>query len=150
MQWTRRLRCGFISCILGGAPLMRDVRRIAPAVPNYPFFELEGWAFFAAFGLKSRSKGVFFFGTQISFFGNHFFVPLINKYDTLLIVKSSSTLPNRHTKGRELALRKLAQVGPFLEGALCQFKRPGCAKPGWHLTFKQKGRTRTVYVPMEL
>jgi hypothetical protein len=80
----------------------------------------------------------------------HFFVPIINKYVTLFIVEPSSTLPNRHTQGRELALRKLAQVGPFLEGALCQFKRPGCAKPGWHLTFKQKGRTRTVYVPMEL
>lgn len=33
---------------------------------------------------------------------------------------------------------------------LSQFKRPGCATPGWHLTFKQKGRTRTVYVPMSL
>jgi len=65
-------------------------------------------------------------------------------------MKSNATLPNRHSKARETALRQLAQVGPFLEGALCQFKRPGCAKPGWHLTFKQKGRTRTVYVPMEL
>lgn len=66
-------------------------------------------------------------------------------------MKSNSTpLPNRHAKARQLALRQLAQVGPFLEGALCQFKRPGCARPGWHLTFKQKGRTRTVYVPLEL
>jgi hypothetical protein len=60
------------------------------------------------------------------------------------------TASNRHSKARERALRQIAQVGPFLEGALCQFKRPGCAKPGWHLTFKQKGRTRTVYVPMDL
>lgn len=57
---------------------------------------------------------------------------------------------NRHTQARDAALRQLAAIGPFLEGALCQFKRPGCAKPGWHLTFKQKGRTRTVYVPMDL
>lgn len=81
----------------------------------------------------------------------HFVLPIINKYITLLIMKSIPTpLPDRHSKARQAALRKLAQVGPFLEGALCQFKRPGCAKPGWHLTFKQKGRTRTVYVPMEL
>jgi len=65
-------------------------------------------------------------------------------------MKSNSTVSNRHTQAREKALRQIAQVGPFLEGALCQFKRPGCAQPGWHLTFKQRGRTRTVYVPMDL
>jgi hypothetical protein len=92
----------------------------------------------------------FSFWAEISFFGTPFFLPLFNKYITLLIVKSNAILPNRHSQARETALRKLAQVGPFLEGALCQFKRPGCVKPGWHLTFKQKGRTRTVYVPMEL
>jgi hypothetical protein len=65
-------------------------------------------------------------------------------------MKSKPTRSNRHSPARALALRKIAQVGPFLEGALCQFQRPGCAQPGWHLTFKQKGRTRTVYVPMDL
>jgi hypothetical protein len=65
-------------------------------------------------------------------------------------MKSKPTASNRHSKARALALRRIAQIGPFLEGAFCQFKRPGCAKPGWHLTFKQKGRTRTVYVPMDL
>ncbi len=65
-------------------------------------------------------------------------------------MRPKPTLSNRHTKARDLALRQIAQLGPFLEGALCQFKRPGCAKPGWHLTYKQRGRTRTVYVPMEL
>jgi hypothetical protein len=65
-------------------------------------------------------------------------------------MKTKTTPSNRHSKARELALRKLAQAGPFLEGNLCQFKRPGCATPGWHLTFKQKGRTRTVYVPLDL
>lgn len=57
---------------------------------------------------------------------------------------------NRHATRREAALRQIAQTGPFLEGNLCQFKRPGCVKPGWHLTFKQKGKTRTVYVPMDM
>ena len=62
----------------------------------------------------------------------------------------NAILPNRHTRARQSSLRQIAQVGPFLEGSLCAFKRPGCTHPGWHLTFKQRGRTRTLYVPMEL
>jgi hypothetical protein len=60
------------------------------------------------------------------------------------------TLTNRHTRARQAALRQVAQLGPFVEGSLSPFKRPGCAQPGWHLTFKAHGRTRTLYVPMEL
>jgi hypothetical protein len=58
--------------------------------------------------------------------------------------------PNRHTVRRAAALQRLGQIGPFLEGSLCSFKRPGCRTPGWHLTFKQKAKTRTVYVPMDM
>jgi alpha-acetolactate decarboxylase len=65
-------------------------------------------------------------------------------------MKTKTTPANRHTTARDLTLAKLGQAGPFLEGHLSPFKRPGCATPGWHLTFKQKGRTRTVYVPMSL
>lgn len=65
-------------------------------------------------------------------------------------MKAKPAIANRHTKARDAALRQIAETGPFLEGSLCQFKRPGCAKPGWQLTFKQKGRTRAVYVPMDL
>jgi len=65
-------------------------------------------------------------------------------------MKTKTITSNRHSKARDLALRQLAHSGPFLEGNLCQFKRPGCSTPGWHLTFKHKGRTRTVYVPMDL
>ena len=65
-------------------------------------------------------------------------------------MKIKPTVSHRHAQARAQTLRQLAQIGPFLEGALCQFKRPGCTQPGWHLTFKQKGRTRTVYVPMDL
>jgi hypothetical protein len=57
---------------------------------------------------------------------------------------------NRHQDRRDAALAQLGPTGPFLEGHLSAFKRPGCAQPGWHLTFKQKGKTRTVYVPMDL
>jgi len=65
-------------------------------------------------------------------------------------MNSSEIVPNRHSQGRQAALRQIAQLGPFIEGSLCAFKRPGCAQPGWHLTFKARGRTRTLYVPMEL
>src|SRR5258708_182176 len=59
-------------------------------------------------------------------------------------------LPNRPTQARDPALPQIGQLGPFVEGSLSPFKRPGCAQPGWHLTFKQQGRTRTLYVPMDL
>lgn len=65
-------------------------------------------------------------------------------------MKPGTIMPNRHTLARAATLRQIAQVGPFLEGSLSAFQRPGCAQPGWHLTFKQRGRTRTLYVPMEL
>lgn len=58
--------------------------------------------------------------------------------------------PNRHSVRRAAALQRLGQIGPFLEGSLCSFRRPGCRNPGWHLTFKQQAKTRTVYVPMEM
>jgi hypothetical protein len=57
---------------------------------------------------------------------------------------------NRHAHRRAAALTQIGQIGPLIEGHLSAFKRPGCAQPGWHLTCKQKGKTRTVYVPMEL
>jgi hypothetical protein len=65
-------------------------------------------------------------------------------------MQNALTRSNRHTARRQAALRRLAQIGPFLEGSLCSFKRPGCKAPGWHLTFKHKAKTRTVYVPLDL
>src|SRR5215467_9982317 len=65
-------------------------------------------------------------------------------------MNSELIVPNRHTHARQAALRQIAQLGPFLEGSLSPFKRPGCSQPGWHLTFKQCSRTCTLYVPLEL
>lgn len=65
-------------------------------------------------------------------------------------MNSSVIVPNRHTRARQSTLRHLAQLGPFIEGSLSPFPRAGCAQPGWHLTYKQRGHTRTLYVPMEL
>ena len=63
---------------------------------------------------------------------------------------NKSVTQNRHTARRTAALQRMAQIGPFLEGSLCSFKRPGCSAPGWHLTFKQKAKTRTAYVPVDM
>ncbi len=65
-------------------------------------------------------------------------------------MKATLMPKNRHSAGRDAALAQIGRTGPFLEGHLSAFKRPGCALPGWHLTFKQQGKTRTVYVPMDL
>jgi hypothetical protein len=65
-------------------------------------------------------------------------------------MKNKFVTTNRHIARRQAALRRLGQIGPFLEGSLCSFQRPGCATPGWHLTFKQRAKTRTVYVPLDL
>lgn len=65
-------------------------------------------------------------------------------------MKATRVPLNRHTRRRAAVLAQIGQLGPFIECHLSSFKRPGCAQPGWHLTFKQNGRTRTVYVPLEL
>ena len=65
-------------------------------------------------------------------------------------MKTAKLTPNRHEVRRTQALRQLARMAPFIEGTLCSVKRRGCRQPGWQLTFKRKGKTRTVYVPLEL
>jgi len=57
---------------------------------------------------------------------------------------------NRHETRRQNTLRQLARIGAFVEGTLSSVKRRGCRKPGWQLTYKVKGKTRTVYVPMDM
>jgi hypothetical protein len=65
-------------------------------------------------------------------------------------MKANQIPQNRHAVRRAAVLAQIGRIGPFLECHLSQFQRPGCSQPGWHLTFKQKGTTRTVYVPMDL
>ena len=57
---------------------------------------------------------------------------------------------SRHHRLREAYRRQLAELGVFVEGTLCKVRRPGRKPPAWQLTFKQAGKTRTVYVPGEL
>ena len=56
----------------------------------------------------------------------------------------------RHQRLREAYRRQLSELGVFVEGTFCQVRRPGRKPPAWQLTFKQAGKTRTVYVPVEL
>lgn len=44
----------------------------------------------------------------------------------------------------------MGELGVFVEGTLCKVRRPGRKPPAWQLTFKQAGKTCTVYVPVEL
>ena len=57
---------------------------------------------------------------------------------------------SRHHHLREAYRRELGAVGVFIEGTLSKVRRPGRKPPAWQLTFKQAGKTRTVYVPVDL
>lgn len=61
-----------------------------------------------------------------------------------------STGASRHHRLRDAYLRQLGEIGLFVEGTLCKVRRPGRKPPAWQLTFKQAGKTRTVYVPVAL
>jgi len=50
---------------------------------------------------------------------------------------------------REAVLRQIAQIGPFIEGTLVKLPRKDCRHVAHRLTFKVKGRTRAVYVPLD-
>lgn len=63
---------------------------------------------------------------------------------------NSDSESSRYHQRREAYRQKLAQVGVFVEGSLCKVTRPGRKSCSWQLTFKQDGKTRTVYVPLEL
>jgi hypothetical protein len=65
-------------------------------------------------------------------------------------MKTSTADSSRHHQLRDAYRRQFADVGLFIEGSLSQVRRPGRKSPAWQLTFKQKGKTRTVYVPVEL
>lgn len=65
-------------------------------------------------------------------------------------MKTAKTTASRHQRLREAYRKQLGALGVFIAGTLCKVKRPGRKPPAWQLTFKQAGKTRTVYVPVEL
>lgn len=65
-------------------------------------------------------------------------------------MKTTNTGDSRHHRLRETYRKQLDQLGVFVEGTLCRVQRPGRKPPIWQLTFKEAGKTRTVYVPRAL
>ena len=65
-------------------------------------------------------------------------------------MKTPITGLSRHHRLRDAYRRQLGEIDLFVEGTLCKVRRPGRKPPAWQITFKQAGKTRTVYVPVEL
>ena len=65
-------------------------------------------------------------------------------------MKTPITGLSRHHRLRDAYRRQLGEIGLFVEGTLSKVQRPGRKPPAWQITFKQAGKTRTVYVPVEL
>ena len=65
-------------------------------------------------------------------------------------MKTAKPRQSRHQKLQASYLKQLAQIGPFVEGTLSEYKRAGRKASSWHLTYKVKGKTHTVYVPVDM
>lgn len=65
-------------------------------------------------------------------------------------MKTTHKPQNRYRELQAATLKQIAKIGPFVEGSLCEFKRGGRKSSSWHLTFKVKNKTRTVYVPVDM
>lgn len=65
-------------------------------------------------------------------------------------MKEESAGESRHHLLREAYVRDMGGIGVFMEGTLSRVRRAGRKAPSWQITFKQQGKTRTVYVPLEL
>jgi hypothetical protein len=65
-------------------------------------------------------------------------------------MKDKPAIESRHHRLREAYVRDMGGIGVCMEGTLSRVHRAGRKAPAWQLTFKQQGKTRTVYVPLEL
>ena len=59
------------------------------------------------------------------------------------------THKNRFVTRREAILRQIAHTAPFIEGTMVKLPRKDCCHVAHRLTFKVKGKTRAVYVPLD-
>ena len=60
-------------------------------------------------------------------------------------MKTTNLPQNRHHKLQASYLKQIAQIGPFVEGSLCEFKRAGRKSSSWHLTYKLEGNKIVLY-----
>lgn len=54
----------------------------------------------------------------------------------------------RLAQRRAVVLKKLGRLGPFLRGSLCSVSRGNATT--WQLTVSVRGKTHTVYVPVDM
>ena len=52
--------------------------------------------------------------------------------------------------GKPILAASLTQIRKHCGRAACHCRQGGPLHTAWHLTFKDKGKTRTVYVPLDL
>lgn len=57
---------------------------------------------------------------------------------------------SRFETRRNTAVKRLARIGPFVMGTLVRIKHPTCKHVAHRLTFKVRGKTKAVYVPVGL
>jgi hypothetical protein len=57
---------------------------------------------------------------------------------------------NRFKTRQDAAVKRLSQIGPFVMGTLVRIKHPDCKHVAHRLTFKVGGKTKAVYVPVDL
>jgi len=65
-------------------------------------------------------------------------------------MNTKNTSKNRHHKLQDSYLKQIAKIGPFVEGSLSEYKRSERKSSSWHLTYKVKGKTHTVYIPVDM
>jgi hypothetical protein len=73
----------------------------------------------------------------------------IPEHPTLIRRMLDSRLAKLGTDKPVLAA-SLAQITKHCGRAACHCRQGGALHTAWHLTFKVKGKTRTVYVPLDL
>ena len=64
-------------------------------------------------------------------------------------MKGAKPVKNRFVTRREAILRRIAAIGPFIEGTLVKLPRKDCRHVAHRLTFKVNRKTRAVYVPLD-
>lgn len=64
-------------------------------------------------------------------------------------MKANKPTKNRFVTRREAILRRIAGIGPFIEGTLVKVPHKDCRHVAHRLTYKVDRKTQAVYVPLD-
>jgi hypothetical protein len=64
-------------------------------------------------------------------------------------MKTPQPPKSRFEKRRAAYLKQIGSLGPFVEGTLVRIPHKKCKHVAHRLTFKVKGKTKAVYVPVD-